>query len=92
MFRVFGVVVAALTAVCCAACPGQEVTPEAAQEGRVIGRIWHTRIDFGRSFEFMQQVREELDIPESPVMLMATSGRMGISTDWNLRRQSSDQG
>ena len=80
MFRVFGVAVAALTAVCCAACPGQEVTPEAAQEGRVIGRIWHTRIDFGRSFEFMQQVREELDIPESPVMLMATSGRMGIST------------
>lgn len=49
----------------------QESPPAAPAEGRVIGKVWHTAIDFTKSFQYLNQVREELEIPQSPVMVMA---------------------
>lgn len=48
-------------------------------EGRVIGRIWHSKVDFSKSFEYLNQVREELEIPSSPVMVLM-GGRGGIGS------------
>jgi hypothetical protein len=51
-----------------------------APEGRVIGRIWHSKVDFSRSFEYLNRVREELEIPSSPVMVLMGGRGGGIGS------------
>ncbi|MBL8812704.1 MAG: hypothetical protein JNM43_21240 [Planctomycetaceae bacterium] len=38
--------------------------------GRVFGRVWHTNVRMEDSFKYMNSVREQLEIPQSPVMVM----------------------
>lgn len=63
------------------ACFGQQGDAESAirPEGRIVGKVWHTRIDFAQSFQFMRSVSEELGIPQSPLMLMGGAGRVGMA-------------
>jgi hypothetical protein len=44
--------------------------PQVRAEGRLVGRIWHTKVQFEKGFEFLNSVRDELEIPQSPVMVM----------------------
>ena len=63
------------------ACFAQESDSESAirPEGRIVGKVWHTRIDFGQSFQFMRSVSEELGIPQSPLIMMGGAGRVGMA-------------
>ena len=63
------------------ACFAQESDAESAvrPEGRIVGKVWHTRIDFAQSFQFMRSVSEELGIPQSPLMMMGGPGRVGMA-------------
>ena len=53
-------------------CHAQERDAESVvrPEGRIVGKVWHTRIDFAQSFQFMRSVSEELGIPQSPLIMM----------------------
>lgn len=79
MLRFLAIISLAISAVIGLPCFGQDAGSEVTAEGRIIGRIWHTHMDFGRSFEFLNHVREELEIPQSPVLMMATPGKIGMS-------------
>lgn len=39
-------------------------------DGRVIGKVWHTRVPFHESFQYLNQLREELEMPQSPLIMM----------------------
>ena len=62
-------------------CHAQEGDAESAvrPEGRVVGKVWHTRIDFAQSCQFMRNVSEELGIPQSPLIMMGGPGRIGMA-------------
>ena len=62
-------------------CHAQEGDAESAvrPEGRVVGKVWHTRVDFAQSFQFMRSVSEELGIPQSPLIMMGGPGRIGMA-------------
>ncbi len=75
MFRLAPIRVGVLLAVlvCSGTTRSQDnQTPLEPAEGRVVGKIWHTRVDFSKSFEYLNRVREELEIAQSPVMVMMT--------------------
>ena len=63
------------------ACYAQESDeePTIRPEGRIVGKVWHTRIDFAQSFQFMRSVSEELGIPQSPLIMMGGPGRIGMA-------------
>jgi hypothetical protein len=46
--------------------------------GRIIGRVWHTNVRTQNAFEYLQKVRGELKVPESPVMMLGGVSRMGM--------------
>ncbi len=47
-------------------------------DGRIVGKVWHTRVNFSDSFKYMQQLREELEIESGPmIMMMPGRVRMG---------------
>jgi hypothetical protein len=54
--------------------------PATVPEGRVIGRIWHSKVDFSKSFEYLNRVREELEIRSSPVMVLMGGRGGGIGS------------
>ena len=62
-------------------CHAQEGDAESAvrPEGRIVGKVWHTRIHFAQSFQFMRSVSEELGIPQSPLIMMGGPGRIGMA-------------
>lgn len=63
--------------------------PEAVAEGCVVGRIWHTKLQFDKGFEYLNQVREELEIPQSPVMVMMSP--QGLSLGPGTMRSGKEQ-
>lgn len=72
-------------------CWSQESSePKAAAEGRVVGRIWHTKVQFEKGFEYLNQVREELEIPQSPVMVMMSP--QGVNLGPGTMRSGKPQG
>ncbi|MFM8474813.1 MAG: hypothetical protein ACKOEO_03335, partial [Planctomycetaceae bacterium] len=56
-------------------------TPEALASGRIIGKVWYTKVRPEDSFAWMQKVREELQMPQPPILVNAVgrsmSGLMG---------------
>ena len=62
-------------------CDAQDGDVESAvrPEGRIVGKVWHTRIDFGQSFQFLRSISEELGIPQSPIVMMGGPGRIGMA-------------
>jgi len=62
-------------------CHAQKGDAESAvrPEGRIVGKVWHSRIDFAQSFQFMRSVSEALEIPQSPLIMMGGPGRMGMA-------------
>lgn len=53
---------------------GQESTgSDDGATGRVFGRVWHTNVRMEDGFKYMNSVREQLEIPQSPVMVMMAS-------------------
>jgi hypothetical protein len=68
------------------ACYAQEGAAESAvrPEGRIVGKVWHTRLDFAQSIRFMQSAREKLNIPQPPLIqppliMMGDAGRSGMA-------------
>ena len=63
------------------ACYAQEDAAESAvrPEGRLVGKVWHTRLDFTQSIRFMQSVREKRNIPQLPIIMMGGAGRSGMA-------------
>ncbi len=57
----------------------QQTEPERVQ-GRIVGRIWHTRVRFEDGFKFLNKVREELEIEQSPVLMLAGPAAAGIGS------------
>ncbi|MFM7058249.1 MAG: hypothetical protein ACKO2P_15130 [Planctomycetota bacterium] len=53
-----------------------EPAPEVLSSGRVIGKVWYTGVRPEDSFAWMQKVREELDMPQPPIMINAVGRRM----------------
>lgn len=51
-----------------------------APEGRIVGKVWHTNVRFDKSFEYMQKVREELEIPQSPLMMVMQPAGVNLSS------------
>lgn len=46
--------------------------------GKVIGRIWHTKVNGGLFFSYTRKLAEELELPSSPIMMMMGGpGAMG---------------
>jgi hypothetical protein len=59
-------------------CAAQEAAkPEEAATGRIFGRVWHTKVRMEDGFKYMNSVREELEIPASPIT-MIMSGNMDM--------------
>ncbi len=56
-------------------------TPEALASGRIIGKVWYTKVRPEDSFAWMQKVREDLQMPQPPILVNAVgrsmSGLMG---------------
>ncbi|MFN9289626.1 MAG: hypothetical protein ACK6EB_16260, partial [Planctomyces sp.] len=47
--------------------------------GRIFGRVWHTNLRPEDSFRYLNTVREQLAVPQSPVMLMGgAAGRVSV--------------
>ncbi|RLT06879.1 MAG: hypothetical protein DWI22_11280 [Planctomycetota bacterium] len=63
------------------ACYAQEDAAESAvrPEGRLVGKVWHTRLDFAQSIRFMQSVREKRNIPQLPIIMTGGAGRSGMA-------------
>ena len=54
----------------------QDAEPDVSKaRGKVIGRIWHTNVDGGQMFQYTQKLTKELEMPQSPIMMIA--GGMG---------------
>lgn len=51
----------------------------AKTRGKVIGRIWHTKVDGSQVFQYTQQLTKELEMPQSPVMMFAGGMGSGVS-------------
>ena len=71
----------------CGSLLAQEPPESEPAEGRVIGKIWHTKVRFDQGFQYMNKVREELEIPQSPIMMVMTPPGVNMSTG-GLRRRS----
>jgi len=51
----------------------------APPRGRIFSRVWHTRLRPEDSFKYLNTVREQLGIPQSPVLLMGgAAGRVSV--------------
>lgn len=47
--------------------------------GRIFGRVWHTTLRPEDGFSYLNTVREQLGVPQSPVMLMGgAAGRVSV--------------
>jgi len=55
--------------------------PETLASGRIIGKVWYTGVRPEDSFAYLQKVREELQMPQPPIMINSVgrgmSGLMG---------------
>lgn len=49
---------------------------EAIASGRIIGRVWYTGVRPEDSFGWLQKVREELQVPQSQIMINTVGRRM----------------
>jgi hypothetical protein len=51
----------------------------ATARGRIFGKVWHTGLRPEDSFKYLNSVREQLGVPQSPVMLMGgAAGRVSV--------------
>lgn len=57
----------------------------ATARGRIFGKVWHTGLRPEDSFKYLNSVREQLGVPQSPVMLMG-GGMNRASIGMGLRR------
>ena len=61
---------------------GQDAQPEGLVDGRIVGRVWHTKVPFSESFQYLQKLREELGIsavyskPFSPSAIVKACGEL----------------
>ena len=53
---------------------------EVATSGKIIGRIWNTKVSMGQMMNYTQKLSKELEMPQSPIMMMVGGGEaMGAS-------------
>lgn len=61
------------------ACSAVADESAAPASGRIFGRVWHTKLRPEDSFKYLNTVREQLGVPQSPVMLMGgAAGRVSV--------------
>ena len=69
-----------------------EPAPEVLASGRIIGKVWYTGVRPEDSFAWMQKVREELGMPQPPIMINAVgrtmSGLMGARVSQSGRNST----
>lgn len=59
----------------CFGSPQAEQPDPSKAKGKVIGRVWHTKVNAGQMFQYTTKVGKELGMPQSPIFMMA--GGMG---------------
>ncbi|MCA9034312.1 MAG: hypothetical protein KDA91_04230 [Planctomycetaceae bacterium] len=48
--------------------------------GHIVGKVWHTGVPFESSFSYLQDLRKELGMPDSPMVFMAPRVSLGPGT------------
>lgn len=69
----------------------QDDEPDVSKaKGRIIGRIWHTKVNGGQMFQYTAKVGKELGMQQSPIFMMAggmgsAMNSIGSDTDVDLK-------